>query len=328
MKLNTLTPQFYLVAILVLLTSPVLLAQQPASETLQQRINTPSQTSNLPTVPPSATANSDLGQIGVVQTFPKPEMFTLSTSQQFFYTDNVFYTSQKTGTVGSLAYLGSYTASYVPYSLRDWTPRISLQYNMVRYNSVASGDFDNENASFSSQYVFGDDRSWTWGSSATLANFTDPHQNDHQFYKEVVYDNQVSNVQQVCKSVPIFFVAAYDLAYHQASPAIFDRLDNSLSLSFVFYPIPELSISPYLRPGARTYFVNGTYFPSGTFTTGIAQTDRDDFNLAVGLDVTWQPWKYVAFSADFTHDEDYSNNSYLGYSDTQPGISVTGTIKF
>jgi len=330
MKLITSLPQLCLVAVLTLLTAPALFAQQPASETLQQRLPASSEAGPLPSVPSEASSNSDLGQIGVVQTYPKPEMFTVSTSQQFFYTDNVFYTDAHygSGTIGSLAYLGSYTASFVPYSLRDWTPRISLQYNMVRYNSAASGDFDNENLSFSNQYVFSDDRSWSWNSSATLGNFTAPHNNDHQFYKEVVYDNQISKVMQFCKDTPLFFIAAYDLAYHQASPAIFDRLDNTLSLSLAYYPVPELSIGPYVRPGARTYFTNGTYFVDGTFASGIAQSNRDDFNLAVGFDVTWQPWKYVSVSADFSHVNDYSNNSSLSYNDTTPGLSLTGTIKF
>src|ERR1700683_5304475 len=124
MKLITSLPQLCFAAVLILLASPALFAQQPAAETLQQQISTPSQTTSLPSVPSGSSSNSDLGQIGVVQEFPKPEMFTLSTSQQFFYTDNVFYTTKNVGTVGSLGYLGSYTGSFVPYSLADWTPRI------------------------------------------------------------------------------------------------------------------------------------------------------------------------------------------------------------
>ena len=221
----------------------------PAAETLQQKRGFAAG---------SAASDADhdlgrrLGQIDVVQRFPKPETFTFSTSQQFFYTDNVFYTNANP--VGSAAYLGSYTASFVPYSLRDWTPRISLQYNMVRYGSAASGDFDNENLAFSSQYVFSDDRAWSWTAAINLSRFTAPHDNDHEFYKEVVYDNQITHVQQLMKDMPLFFIAAYDLAYHQANPADFDRLDNTLSFSLAYYPIPELSIGPCVRPSGRGLF--------------------------------------------------------------------------
>jgi hypothetical protein len=311
-------PRLYLATVLVVATSSTLLAQQPAAETLQQRVVAPSTTAGATSIPQNAS-NSDLGQLGVVQTFPKPETLTLSTSQQFFYTDNVFYTNANT--VASLAYLGSYTVSYVPYSLRDWTPRVGLQYNMVRYGNAAAGDFDNENLSLSSQYVFSDDRTWSWTAGVDIANFTAPHVNDYQFYKEVVYDNQITKVMQLIKDTPLYFIGSYDLAYHQASPAIYDRLDNTLSFSLTYYPIPEISIGPFVRPGARDYFTNGG-------TNGGTQHDRADFNLAVGFDVTWEPCKYFAISADLSHTDDYSNNHGLGYSDTIPGLSLSGTAKF
>ena len=295
-----------------LTASSALWAQSPAAETLQQKAALrPEAAPSTPTT----TSDADLGEIDVVRKFPKPETFTFSTSQQFFYTDNVFYTNANQ--VGSTAYLGSYTASFVPYSMRDWTPRITLQYNMVRYGSAASGDFDNENLAFSNQYIFSDDRAWSWTATINLSRFTTPHANDHEFYKEVVYDNQITHVQQLMKNTPLFFIAAYDLAYHQANPADFDRLDNTLSFSLAYYPIPQLSIGPFVRPSARTYFTNT-----------LNQHDRDDFNLSEGLDATWQPWKYASLSADISHTNDYSNNSGQSYNDTIPGLSVTGTFKF
>jgi hypothetical protein len=295
---------------LVLTVSSNLRAQS-AAETLQQKVNIRETT----TPPAPVQGDADLGELDVVQKFPKPDMFTVSTSQQYFYTDNVFYTN--TNQAHSSAYLGSYAASYVPYSLRDWTPRISLQYNMVRYGSAASGDFDNENLAASSQYVFSDDRAWSWTATVNLSRFTAPHSNDHEFYKEVVYDNQITHVQQVNKDIPLFFIAAYDLAYHQANPADFDRLDNALSFSLAYYIIPEVSIGPYVRPALRTYFTNTA-----------TQNDREDFNLSAGMDVTWTVCKYASLSADVSHSDNWSNNSAQSYDETTPGVSVTGTFKF
>ncbi|MCE0484540.1 MAG: hypothetical protein LV479_09915 [Methylacidiphilales bacterium] len=291
-------------------------AQNPAAETLQQNVPLSQQA---PPPTPTTTSDQDLGELSVVQKFPKPEMFSFWTTQQFFYTDNVFYTDANP--VSSTAYLGSYTASFVPYSLRDWTPRVSLQYNMVRYGDASSGDFDNENLALSSQYIFSEDRNWSWTATVDLSRFTAPHANDHEFYKEVVYDNQITRVAQLIQGTPLFFIGAYDLAYHQTSPAIFDRLDNTLSFSLAYYPMKEISIGPFIRAGARTYFTDGV-------VNGITQHDRDDFNLAEGLDVTWMPCKYVSLSADFSHVNDYSDNTSLSYNNTVPGVSVTGTVKF
>jgi len=301
-----------LALVFFLAAAPSLLAQSMAAETLQQKVSLPNQVEP-PT--PATTSDQELGEIGVVQKFPKPETLTASTSQQFFYTDNVFYTN--THQVGSTAYLGTYTASYVPYSLVDWTPRATVQYNMARYGSAAAGDFDNENLMLSSQYIFSGDRAWSWTAAIDLSRFTNPHQNDHEFYQEVVYDNQITHVQQLLKDAPLYFVAAYDLAYHQANPSNYDRLDNSLSFSLAYYPVESVSIGPFVRPSARTYVTNG-----------VGQNDRDDFNLSEGFDITWKPWKYVSLSADFLHTNDYSNNSGQSYNNTAPGLSVTGTVKF
>ena len=310
---------------LALAAPAVLWAQSPAAETLQQ--NAPSRPDT--EVPTTTTiSDADLGEIAPIQKIPKPATLTFTTSQQFFYTDNVFYTH--TSPVGSTAYLGSYTGSYVPYSTRDWTPRISLQYNMVRYGTASSGDFDNENATFSNQYVFSDDRAWSWTSTVNLSRYTAPHSNDHEFYQEVIYDNQISHVQQLIKNTPLFFIAAYNLTYHQADPALFDRLDNTLSFSLAYSPIPSVTIGPFVRPSARTYLTNAPVAAPTPFSTSApaAQHDRDDFNLSEGVDVTWQPSKFVSLSADFIRTDDYSNNAALSYNDTIPGASVTATVKF
>jgi hypothetical protein len=313
-------------------------AQVPAAEALQQQVNLRGAT------PPPEEATSlsspDLGDIEAVQRYPKPETLSFYTQQEFFYTDNVFYTHHDEQ--GSSAYLGNYTGSFVPYSTRDWTPRVTLQYNMVRYFGVADADFDNENAIFSSQYVFGKDRSWTWTPSVTLSRYTEASEiTEHEFYKEVVYDNQVAHTQKLLDNVPLYFVSAYDLAYHQTDPSAYNRLDNTLTFSLAWYPVPQVSISAFVRPSERIYFTDtpdinqeahinfagpvALVYPAAHIR---GQHDRDDFNIATGIDVTWTPIKYLSVSADFDAANDYSNNSGLSYDQTSPGLSLTGSYKF
>jgi len=300
-----------LILALAAAASPNLFAQS-AAETLQQKVALPQQ---VPPPVPTVTKNEDLGTVGVVQKFPVPDMFTVSTTQQYFHTNNVFYSQG--GKVSSSAYLGTYTGSYVPYSLVNWTPKITLQYNMARYGNAAPGDFNNENVAFSSQYVFTEDRAWSWTSAVDLSRFTAAHASGGVFYKEVVYDNQISHVNAIGANNNLFLVEAYDLTYHQASPSVFDRLDNTLSLSLSYYPCHQICIGPYVRPAARTYVTNTA-----------TQNGRDDFNLSEGLDVTYQPCKYVDLSADLTNANDFSNTAGVSYNVFAPGISVTGTIKF
>jgi hypothetical protein len=308
-----------LVLAAALLAAPSLFAQNPAAETLQQQVPIPHAAATTPQ--PATSEEEDLGEIGVVQRFPKPDMFTVSTTQEVFYTTNVFYTDA--APKGSAAYLGSYDLSFVPYSTRDWTPRLTLEYNMVRYDRAAAADFDNETAILSSTYVFGEDRSWSWTAAVEASRFTAPHLNDSQFYQEIIYDNQVSHVQQLfedcpaLKDTPIFFVATYELSYHQASPDFFDRLDNAVFLGLNYSPVPSLSIGPFVRPSARNYFV----------TDGTAH-NRADFNLSEGLEVDWTPISYLTVTADIINTNDYSNAQDQSYNTTIPGLSITGTYKF
>jgi hypothetical protein len=302
-------------------------AQSAAAETLLQKVGL-----NTAQPSPATVSSSDpeLGEIEPVQRYPKPEMFSFTTIQEYFYTNNVYLTHQDPQ--GAQAYLGSYTGSFVPYSLRDWTPRLNLQYNMVRYFGFSAADFDNENAGVSSQYVFGGDRSWTWTSSLNASRYTSAsRQTEHEFYEEIVYDNQVAHTQKLLQDAPLFFVATYDLAYHQANPADYDRLDNTLSFNLVWYPLPEVSVGPFVRPSYRVFPTNTdpTYYrPIGGFRSEPPQHDRADFNIAAGIDVTWTPIKYFSVSADYDASSDYSNNSALSYDESSPGLSLTGSYKF
>lgn len=296
---------------LTVATSPKLRAQA-ASETLQSKVGLPAQQ---PPPIPTTTSSEDLGQLGIVQQYPKPEMFTVSTTQQFFHTDNVFYS--QSGNVSSNAYLGTYTASYVPYSFVDWTPRITAQYNMVRYGNAASGDFNNKNIAFSSQYLFTKDHTWSWTSTIDLSKFNAAHSPGGTFYKEIVYDNQVTHVMPLSKSNDLFFIGTYDITYHQTSPSVFDRLENALNFSLAYYPWKDFSLGPYVRPAARNYVTNTS-----------TQHGRVDFNLSEGVDFTYQPCKYVALSIDITNANDYSNTAGMSYNVFEPGVSATGTFRF
>jgi hypothetical protein len=295
-----------------LLAALPLFAQAPAAESVQQKIT-------IPGLRPPITAiqggSQNLGDIKIVDEYPKPETFSFTVAQDFYYTDNVSYVHDNPQ--GSTAYIGSYTASYVPYSLRDWTPRITVQYNMFRYDTVPSGDFDNEQAIASSTYIFGDGRDWSWIAAVIGSRYTAPHQDDHEFYREIIYDNQVRRVIPLSSETPLSLVAGYDLEYHQTSPDVFDYLSNGLLVSLVYTPMNTVTMGPFINPSLRNFITNTA-----------SQNDREDAHLAEGFNVTWQPWTYAALQASIFHVNDFSNNSGLSFNYTLPGVSLGGEVKF
>ena len=302
---------FLPLAALVFATLPAF-AQSPGAESVQQRNKLPGLLSPTASI---RAADQTLGDIKIVQEYPKPEMFTFTTTQEFFYTDNVSYVHDNPQ--GSAAYAASYTGSFVPYSTRDWTPRLTVQYNMFRYDSESSGDFDNEQAVASSNYVFGTGRDWSWTAGVAASRYTAPHVGDDEFYREMIYDNFVTRVLPLSTDTPLNLVMTYDIAYHQASPSVFDYLSNGLVITLVYNPIPEITIAPYINPAVRSFFTNTP-----------TQNDREDAHLVEGLDVGWQPWEYVSLDASIYHVNDYSNSSALSFNYTIPGVSLSGQYKF
>jgi hypothetical protein len=190
---------------------------------------------------------------------------------------------------------------------------------------VAAGEFDNETAVISSNSIISQDRDWSAGGEVDLARFTAPHLNDSEFYREVVYDGYVSYNHRIFKDspllngAPLYFGISYDLTYHQASPDIYDRLDNILLFSLTYSPVRHLTLSPFVRPASRNYFTNSASY---------GQSNRTDFNLSEGLQVTWTPIQYFSLSADVTNTNDFSDNAALGYAETSPGAGITLTYKF
>jgi len=304
----------------IFIALPKLSAQAPGTEEVQQRISMsglrpPAQ--NLP------AGSSNLGEIKVVQEYAPPEMLTFDMTQNFHYTDNVFYTH--TNPLGSTAYQANYAGSYVPYSLREWTPRITAAYNMTRYDTVPAGDFDNEQLIFSSAYAFGKGLDWMWNSSVDLSRYTAPHVDDHEYYREVIYDNGVNWVYQPDKETALYLVTGYDVAYHQSAPDVYGYLENGGTFKVAYYPTSTVSIMPYVNPSSRI-FSKDTYYL--IYNQVYHQQDRSDLHLAAGVDVTWTPIKYLLFTASVYHVSDYSNNSGLSFNYTIPGLSLTGEVKF
>lgn len=242
-----------------------------------------------------------------------PSMFTVFTTQEVFYTNNVFLTDVTQ--TGSAVYHGSYHGAFIPYSTAAWTPQISFTYDMFRYGKVSVADFDSATLDFSGKYVFGKDRSWSWTPRIALSQFISTQLPGSTFYKEVTYDNQVYHEQKILQN--LYLDTGYNLTYRQTTPGIYTRLDNALTVGLSYLVTPQWVIQPFFRPACYTY-VNDT----------AGYTDRNDFNLTTGVDVTWKPNKYCSFSGDVIDTRNFSSASGNTYNATIPGLSVTGTFSF
>src|SRR4051812_46847819 len=69
-------------------------------------------------------SDPDLGEIDLVSRAPRPKTWTFYTDQSFFYTSNAFL--ERTDEMDTVFWNGRFDASVVPYSTRNFTPRLTF----------------------------------------------------------------------------------------------------------------------------------------------------------------------------------------------------------
>ncbi len=262
-------------------------------------------------------SNSDLGELEIVSRQPKPDIFSASTTQSYLFTSNALLSD--THNQESSAYHGNYKANIIPYSTVNWTPFISAQYDMYRYDQVSQADFDEESATIASPYYFTNDAAWSWTPAVSVSRFTSPHLAISEFYKEVAYTNRVTHTQKLLQLQPLYLSSTYELTYRQSDPSAYSRVDNSITEVLSYLITPQLTFQAYFRPAAYIYpnSLNGYY--SGS---------RTDFNVTSGIMVNYQPSKYFSLNASFTNIENFSSQRNFNYSSVSPGVALSGSYSF
>ncbi len=107
-----------------------------------------SETSRLETLLPAlrrpfdstVLSNRYVGSLEAVQRYSVPDTFGIGTAQSLFHTDNAFWT--KTNRQASLAWSGAFWGTWIPYSTRQWIPKIGVEYDVYRYEKVTAADFN------------------------------------------------------------------------------------------------------------------------------------------------------------------------------------------
>jgi hypothetical protein len=259
--------------------------------------------------------SADIGELALVQKSPKAPLLSVSTVQSFFHTDNVFLSDSDRRE--SLAWHGQFLLDIVPYSTYQWTPRLRLEQNLVRYDRESSQDFNGQNPSLSSRIDLTEDKSWSWDTGFWLSRLVAAHTNSDVFYREVAFGNSLTYFKPVSRDRRLYFLGDVDLTWRHASPSEFDRLDYGLTLNLIYYARPQFSLQPFLRP-ALYLFTNDT----------AAQQNRHDFNLTAGLSGTWTPSRFLSLSSAVTWTRNHSSAAAQDYSVTVPAVSLFLSVQY
>lgn len=313
----------------LLLATPSAQAQTPPPQNnpqgALQQINGPvSPSAQAATTGAVGAGNSDLAGLQPVNKYPVPKTFTIATAQTVFWTDNAFLTNEGPQ-ASSFGYSGRFLATYVPYSTYDWTPSISFEQQIVRYDRESILDFNAQTLRVASKYDLNPDKSWSWTAADSIQRLYTDRANLGQYYSQNLLENEIDYTHPIFGQTNLFFVGAYNIGWRLTDPNYYSRVDNSLLFSIVYLPVREVSLQAYARPAIYAYTDNNEF---NTATTELYPQGRTDYNIALGTMVTYSPIKEVSLNANFNWIGNYSNLGDREYRTISPALTLSGAVGF
>jgi hypothetical protein len=291
---------------------------QTVPETIQEGQTQPQIASRIFGFALSDAQIKDLGAVEPVIALDPPPALTLSTRQSFSYTDNVRFS--KRDPIQSGLWEGQFGVNLVPYSTARWTPFVSAEHFMVRYDRAPSIDYNGQSGTVGSAYTLSPEAGLAWIISYTLRRYSFAHGSENEFYKYGALENEVVWSRRL--SVRLAAFAGYGLSWRHASPAYLDRLDNSLRGGFVVQAARTVSIQPMVAGSARTYLNE----PGAG--VGSAESETTDLNLRAGLALNWNPLPNLSLGGSFWWWGNHSEKDWRDYQATISTASLQGRISF
>lgn len=292
-----------------------LLAQDDQSA----QINTQQDLANRPALEPFGQPGAyritspDLGEIELVSRVPRPKMFTFSTLQSFNYTTNAFLSQSDER--DAFFWNGRFDASFVPYAVRNFTPRLTFEQNFFRYTRFSRLDFDSQTLQLDLKYDLTRNDTWFIDASYGVSRLYSPRGSAGEFYRYGLA-NVSLNYSQPLGHGPFYALWSLGAYSRHGEPSTFDRVAPYLSSAIVYRPVQQVQISGFIRPEGQFY------------TNDPKNSSRTDFNLSLGSAVSWSPNDYVALGASVAFVGNYSDTGGQSYNVFSPSVVVGGRIAF
>ena len=262
---------------------------------------------------PYRITDADLGEIDLVARVPRPKMFTFSTSQSFNYTTNAFLVQSNEQDAGF--WNGRFDFSFIPYAVRDFTPRLTFEQNFFRYTRFSTLDFDSQTLALDLKYDLNRSDTWFVGGSYAVSRLYAPRGSAGEFYRYGLASVNLNYFQPLAQR-PLYALWTLGAYSRHGDPSAFDRIAPYLIASILYRPWEQVEISGYIRPEGQFY------------TNDPIDSSRTDFNLSLGSAVSWIPNPYVAIGASVSFIGNYSDARGRSYNVFTPTIAAGGRISF
>ena len=301
----------------VLISLPSLQAQEAQDPSAQ--INTQSDLSNRQ-VPGTLEQNAQLrisdpslGDIDLVSRTPRPKMFTFSTIQSLNYTTNAFLA--QSNEQDAFFWNGRIDASFVPYAVRDFTPRITFEQNFFRYSRFSRLDFDSQTVQLDLKYDLNRNDTWWLNGSYGLTRLYSPRGDAGEFYRYGLANININHFMPI-PNTPVYLLFSGGLYSRHGESSAFDRIAPYVNVAALYSPIEQVHVSAFFRPEGQFY------------TNDPVDSDRRDFNVSLGSSVAWTPNQYVTIGASLAFVGNYSNSGGRSYNVFSPAVTLGAQISF
>ena len=264
-------------------------------------------------VAPYRITDSDLGEIDLVARAPRPKMFTFSTAQSFNYTTNAFLV--QSGEQDAFFWNGRFDFSFIPYAVRDFTPRLTFEQNFFRYTRFSTLDFDSQALTLDLKFDLNRTDTWYIDASYGVSRLYAPRGSAGEFYRYGLATVNL-NYFQPLGHMPLYALWSLGAYSRLGDPSGFDRWAPYLISAILYRPYEHVEISGYIRPEGQFY------------TNDPIDSSRTDFNLSLGSAVSWIPNEYMAVGASVSFVGNYSDAGGRSYNVFSPIIAAGGRISF
>ena len=258
--------------------------------------------------------NAETGTLEPVVRAAEPDMLVLYTTQTYYHINNVFLTAANPQQAN--VWVGAVGLSFVPYSTYRWTPRLTLEGSLVRFDTVSRVNYNMQTVAFDNRLGLTDDNLLSWNFSASALRSESEQANPGEFYKRVEVVNNLNWFIPLDHNGRWFWHISPGLAWRSAEPSFENRLDAGGVLGLVWLPIPKLGLEPFFEGGYA-------YFPNDAPTL----VDRRDVHLRGGASLFWNVSKHGAFTVSAFWLGNYSSASGANYQ-LLPSVTLNARIGF
>lgn len=262
---------------------------------------------------PANVTDPELGEIGIVNRRKKPKMFSFSTSQSLNFTSNAFLTEANERT--AFFWNGRFDASFVPYATRNFTPRLSFEQTLFRYDHFSELDFASQSLRLDLRYNLTPDASWFLNGAYSRTRLYSQHPAIGEFYKFGLLEGTLTRLAPL-GTLPLYLGTTGGIYWRQGDPSAFDRVSGYLSALLIYNLRENVQLSVFARPELQIY------------TNDPIRTTREDFNVSVGATASWSPLEYVTLSTTAAYVGNFSSVGPRRYDVLTPAIVVSANIAF